>query len=238
MGSPEGVHYLYGIISQVSVKSPSTKIVQRVYVALAAHYGYPAPTHPRGRPLNVLVETILSQHTSDKNSRRAFVQLRKRFPQWNDVANAEASDIEDAIRSGGLARQKSVRIQQVLRIIKQREGRITLARLKRMTDADGYDYLTTLPGIGGKTACCVLLFALGRNVMPVDTHIQRITRRLGWIQPNGTADAARSVWEARLPANTCYHAHVLLIAHGRQTCLAQRPRCTVCPLRRGCPAAD
>ncbi len=214
--------------------APRKKMVGTVYAKLASRYGMPAPTHPRGRLLDVLVETILSQHTSDANSHRAFLELRKQYPRWEQVCEADPKSIERAIRSGGLARQKSVRIQTVLRSIREREGRLSLARLKKMSTDAVYNYLTSLPGVGDKTACCVLLFALDRPVMPVDTHIHRVTKRLGWISSRATPDVARATWERALPAEHLYHAHVLLIAHGRRCCVAQRPRCPECPIRAHC----
>lgn len=216
--------------------APRKKTVEIIYQALATYYGSPPATHPQGKPIDVLIETILSQHTSDKNSHRAYVQLRRAFPRWDEVLTAPARAVEKAIRSGGLARQKSTRIQRVLQIIKEREGRITLTRLTRLSDAEAYAYLTSLPGVGGKTACCVLLFALGRPVMPVDTHIVRITRRLGLISGKGTPDQARATWESALPPESLYYMHVLLIAHGRQTCTARNPACGRCPLRARCPS--
>ena len=215
--------------------APQKSTVNAVYRRLAAHYGRPAPTHPRGKPVDVLVETILSQHTSDTNSHRAFLSLRRAFPRWEDVRTAPPRRIETAIRAGGLARQKSRRIKEVLAIIKEREGRISLARLNRMSDDEAYTYLTSLPGVGDKTACCILLFALGRTVMPVDTHIHRITRRLEWIPTKAPPAHARAVWEKCLSPDKLYHAHVLLIAHGRRTCTARNPACGACPIRRLCP---
>lgn len=205
-----------------------------VYTKLAARYGEPTATHPKGDPLNVLVETILSQHTSDRNSHRAYLTLRKTFPAWADVIAASPRAVERAIKSGGLARQKSVRIQTVLRQIYNREGSLNLDRLQSLSTDEAYTYLTTLPGVGGKTACCVLLFALNRNVMPVDTHIHRIVKRLGWIPSKATPDDARAVLEKGLADGHCYRLHVLLIAHGRQTCTARSPACGACPIRRHC----
>lgn len=223
--------------SRRSTRRPQRRTVHDVYERLAERYGHPSPTHPTGKPVDVLVETILSQHTSDKNSHRAFVELRRTYPKWADLLSADPHDIEQAIRSGGLAKQKSVRIQQVLRIIAEREGRVSLALLQKMSDQEAYDYLTSLPGIGDKTACCVLLFALGRPKMPVDTHIHRIIKRLGWIASSATPETARHLIESALPQEYLYHMHVLLIAHGRQTCQAQIPRCSSCPINRKCPSA-
>lgn len=217
---------------------PFTRTVTSVFTKLSAHYGRPAATHPSGRPLDVLVETILSQHTSDRNSHRAFLSLRRAFPRWSDLLTADPKEIEKAIRCGGLAKQKSIRIQAVLRLIHEREGKLSLAHLNRLPDEEAYAYLAGLPGIGGKTACCVLLFSLGRPVMPVDTHIHRIVQRLGWIAARATPDAARKVLEARLAPEQIYWMHVLLIAHGRQTCLAIRPRCGECPICAHCAHAQ
>ena len=229
------VDYRAGLISQVTVMVPLNKTIADTYRKLAAHYGWPEATHPKGKPLDVLIETILSQHTSDANSRRAYRELRHVFPRWDQVLTASPRAIEKAIRSGGLARQKSVRIKEVLRQIKEREGRIALARLGRMPPDEAYSYLASLPGVGGKTACCVLLFALGHPVMPVDTHIHRIIRRLGWVRPNARPDETRAVLEKYLSPSRLYHAHVLFIAHGRRICTARNPACGSCPLRSICP---
>lgn len=209
-------------------------IARRVLAALKAYYGPPATSHPKGEPLDALIGTILSQHTSDINSHRAFETLRRALPTWEAVAAAPVDRIADAIRSGGLAGQKSVRIKKVLQRIKETEGRLNLDRLKSMSDADAYEYLTALPGVGDKTACCVLLFSLGRSVMPVDTHIHRITRRLGWIDDKTSPADARAVLERAFPPEDLYDLHVLLIAHGRQTCTARNPKCDCCPLRKFC----
>ncbi len=229
------VDYLAGLISQVTVMAPPIKAVKDAYRKLAAHYGWPEATHPKGKALDVLIETILSQHTSDTNSRRAYHELRRVFPRWEQVLAASPRAIEKAIRSGGLAHQKSVRIQAVLKQIKDREGRIALARLSRMPTDEAYSYLASLPGVGGKTACCVLLFALGHPVMPVDTHIHRIVGRLGWIRPNALPQETRAVLEKYLSPSQLYHAHVLFIAHGRRICTARNPACGRCPLRSICP---
>lgn len=229
-----GIEYRATSISQATVMAPNRTTAHTVFRKLATQYGQPVATHPHGKPLDVLIETILSQHTSDKNSHRAYLALRRAFPRWDDVLSAPPHRIKEAIRFGGLAQQKSRRIKEVLGLIKQREGRLTLTRIKRMDDDEAYAYLTSLPGVGGKTACCVLLFALDRPVMPVDTHIQRIVKRIGWIRPNGSPDQARAVLEKCLSPALLYGAHVLLIAHGRQTCTARRPACRECPIRRHC----
>jgi len=229
------VDYRAGLISQVTVMASPNKTIKEAYRKLAIHYGWPEATHPKGKPLDVLIETILSQHTSDTNSHRAYRELRRIFPRWEQVLTASPGAIEEAIRSGGLAHQKSVRIKAVLKQIKDREGRIALTSLHRMPADEAYSYLISLPGVGGKTACCVLLFALGHPVMPVDTHIHRIVGRLGWIRPNALPQETRAVLEKNLSPSQLYHAHVLFIAHGRRTCTARNPACGRCPLRSMCP---
>ena len=194
----------------------------------------PFPAKPRLPPLDELVATVLSQHTSDRNSERAFASLRDRYPAWEDVWRAPASAVADAIRSGGIADQKAVRIQRILAAIREREGRLDLARLGGMPDAEVEVYLTSLPGVGPKTAACVLLFSLGRPAFPVDTHVHRVATRLGWIPAGTGAARAQELLTERVPPELRYELHLALVAHGRTTCLARRPRCGECPLRTWC----
>lgn len=201
--------------------------------ALERDYG-PLPPRKCEPPLSVLVATILSQNTSDINSQRAYRNLRRRFPGWAGVAAAEPRAIEAAIHCGGLAKIKAARIRAVLRLIREREGRLSLARLKTMRSADALAWLTGLPGVGVKTACCVLLFGLGRPVMPVDTHVYRIAGRLGWVRPKMPVDAVHVVLERLIPPRWILPVHLHLIAHGRRICRPRRPRCGECPLARHC----
>ncbi|HLZ22847.1 MAG TPA: endonuclease III [Ktedonobacterales bacterium] len=209
--------------------------VSRVYDLLVETYGEP-PWEPDGDALGGLIGTVLSQHTSDVNSARAFAQLVSRFPTWEAVRDAPVEAIADAIRPGGLAQVKAERIQRILRILTERlSGRaLTLDALKEMPLADALDYLESLPGVGPKTAACVLLFSLGQPAFPVDTHVWRVTRRLGLIGPKVTADAAHSVLTELIPPEWRHTMHVDLIQHGRQICHAQRPECDRCTLRSEC----
>lgn len=185
---------------------------------------------PRLAPLDELIATVLSQHTSDVNSERAFETLRQRFPDWEDVLTAPTSRVADAIRRGGIAEQKAPRIQRILATVREREGRLDLGRLHRMTDAQVEAYLTSLPGVGPKTAACVLLFSMGRAAFPVDTHVHRVTVRLGWVPAGVDAEAAHRLLSAAVPPELRYELHLALVRHGRTTCQARRPRCEVCPL--------
>ncbi len=187
--------------------------------------------------IDEIVATVLSQHTSDVNSGRAFAELKRRYPAWDQVADAPAEQVADAIRSGGIADQKARRIQRVLAAIEAREGRIDLGRLHDLDDAAVEAYLLSLPGVGPKTAACVLTFAMGREAFPVDTHVHRIAIRLGWIPATTTADKAHQLLTAQIPPEIRYDLHVAMISHGRNVCRAQRPRCDDCVLADQCAYA-
>jgi endonuclease III len=184
--------------------------------------------------IDEIVATVLSQHTSDLNSERAFAELKQRYPSWEQVADAAVEQVADAIRSGGIADQKARRIQRLLAAIEDREGRIDLDRLNDLDDAAVEAYLLSLPGVGPKTAACVLTFAMGRAAFPVDTHVHRIAIRLGWIPASTTADKAHQLLTAQIPPEIRYDLHVAMISHGRSVCRAQRPRCEDCVLADLC----
>ena len=191
-------------------------------------YG-PVRRSPSGRPVEGLVATVLSQNTSDLNSRRAFGSLMDRFGTIDRVADAAPEAIEDAIRSGGLARTKSVRIKTILAAIRAREGRLSLDRLAGLPAVEAIGALTALNGVGAKTAHCVLLFDLGVPVFPVDTHVLRITRRLGWIDENTGLAKAHRLLAPLVAPDDALDLHVLLIRHGRAVC-RPKPRCDDCAL--------
>jgi endonuclease-3 len=194
----------------------------------------PLQPKPRLSVLDELVATVLSQHTSDRNSERAFASLKARFPTWDEVRLAPTSGVADAIRSGGIAQQKAPRIQRLLAVVAEREGRLDLARLEGLTDAEVDAYLTSLPGVGPKTAACVLLFAMGRPAFPVDTHVHRVTTRLGWVPAAATAEQAHALLARAVPAGLRYDLHMALVIHGRTVCQARNPRCAACAVRDLC----
>jgi len=202
---------------------------------LASHYGSRV-WYQRNEPLPELIQTILAQHTSDLNAERAFGDLWKTFAGWDAIADAEILAIEDSIRSGGLARQKAPRIKAVLQEIRVRRGGFDLGFLKTLPFDDALEWLTSLNGVGPKTARCVLLFSLGFPCIPVDTHVHRVARRLGLIGDKTTADAAHDILEDAVGPEDAYRFHVYLIEHGRAICKAPRPRCPVCPLQEDCPS--
>jgi endonuclease-3 len=187
------------------------------------------------KPLDSLMLTVLSQNTTDANSGRAFEQLTARFPTWEAVLAAPARDIADTIRSGGLAEIKSGRIMQILARINEDRGRLDLTFLKRMPIGEVRDYLLKLPGVGRKTAAVVMLFALGMPAFPVDTHVLRVSKRLGLIAPGTTMDKAHDLFEGMVAPEAMSDLHLGLIRHGRTICIARRPRCPVCVLLDLCP---
>ncbi len=196
-------------------------------------YG-PVEWEPRYNPAEELVYTILSQHTSDINSERAFLNLMKTFESLDRIADAPVYEIERAIRSGGLSKQKSARIKEVLNIVRADVGSFDLSFLGEMPLEEAKAWLKSLPGVGPKTAAIILCFSLGMPAMPVDTHIYRVSRRLGLIGPKVSADKAHDILEPMVDEDDVFAFHVYLIRHGRQVCKAQRPRCDDCALAWGC----
>jgi len=150
------------------------------------------------------------------------------------VLGAPAAEVADAIRQGGIADRKAVRIQRILALVAEREGRLDLSRLHELDDAAAEAYLTSLPGVGLKTAACVLAFSMGREAFPVDTHVHRVAARLGWVPARATADQAHGLLRELVPPDVRYDLHLALIAHGRTVCQARRPACATCVLRRKC----
>jgi endonuclease-3 len=192
---------------------------------------------PRSDPMSELVGTILSQNTSDTNSGRAFARLRERFPTWESLLGADPTAIAEAIRVGGLARMKAPRIRAVVGEVWARRGSFDLAFLAEISLEEAKAWLRSLPGVGPKTAACVLLFALGRPALPVDTHVYRVAKRLGLVPARvGTAEA-HGLLEGMLAPDEVYPFHMSLIKHGRRICKAQRPLCPQCVLAHGCPSA-
>ncbi len=202
---------------------------------LAAVHG-PVEWEPRYNAAEELVYTILSQHTSDLNSERAYQTLMDTFGTLNAVAEASPEAIEDAIRHGGLAKQKSVRIKTVLNLVYEEVGSFDLSFLGEMPLDEAKTWLKKFPGIGPKTAAIILCFALGMPAMPVDTHIYRVSQRLRLIGPKVNADKAHDLLEPMVPPKDVFAFHVYLIRHGRQICKAQRPKCGECVLAKRCPS--
>jgi endonuclease-3 len=200
-------------------------------------YGEPE-WRPHGDATAELVLTLLSQNTSDSNSGRAFSRLLQRFPDWESVLEAPLAEVEDAIRPGGLAPTKAPRLQAMLAEVKTRSGGFDLSFLREMPAEEAREWLRTLPAVGPKTAACVLLFGLGMPGLPVDTHVFRVSTRLGLVDQKLGPEKAQTLLEALVPAKDHFVFHILLIRHGRHTCTARNPACERCPLLENCPAGQ
>ncbi len=200
---------------------------------LADRYG--APSKPRLEPLEELVLTILSQSTTDRNRDRAWEALRERYPVWDSLRRVPRPELETTIRVAGLATQKATAIQAVLERLHSEVGRPSLDHLADMSDDEGLAYLSSFKGVGVKTAACVLCFALGRPVLPVDTHVHRIATRLGWVPPRANSVSAHQTLNRQVPEEIRFSLHMHLIQLGRDICTARRPSCERCPLADTCP---
>ncbi len=221
---------------------PRTEDALYAHNALLEEYGN-HPWHARD-PVATLVNTILSQNTNDVNRDTAYERLRERFPRegkgsetalsWEQVRDAPEEEVVDAIRPAGLGPTKGPRIQGALRTITEREGEITLDFLRDMSNEEARRWLTDLPGVGPKTAAIVLCFALGKPAFPVDTHVHRVSQRLGLIPEGTSREKAHDVLEDIVPEKLYYAFHLNLIAHGRAICHARSPECERCMLREAC----
>jgi endonuclease-3 len=213
--------------------------VLRVRERLREVYGVPL-MKPHGHPLAELVLTVLSQSTNDRNRDVAYLRLRARLGSWEAVMRAPVGEVEEAIRPGGISKVKSARIQAILRAIaadpRDPEHELSLDWLQDAPIAEARDYLTALPGVGRKTAACVLLFAYGRRDVPVDTHVSRVGMRLELLQPGAPFERLHDQMLALTPPGEELELHVNLLRHGRRTCAARRPACGECALARMCPS--
>jgi endonuclease-3 len=198
------------------------------------HYG-PIPWEGHGDPLDVLILTILSQNTNDGNRDRAYRSLRERFPDYESMVSAPVEELAETIRVGGLHRQKAERIQGILREIKAKQGSYDLSYLRTLSREDALQELLSFKGVGKKTAGIVLSFSLNKPYFPVDTHITRITRRLGLVQRN---QDPHDVMNELVPDGLKYQLHLHLIRHGREICKARKPRCEECVVQDLCPVPE
>jgi endonuclease III len=202
-------------------------------------YGRPLAEH-HGHPIAELILTVLSQSTNDRNRDVAYLALRERFPTWEAVRDAPVDELEEAIRPGGISKIKSARIKAILRAITDTApgNELSLDWLPELTVPEAQRYLTSLPGVGRKTAACVLLFAVGMRDVPVDTHVSRVGTRLAMFRPGAPFEELHDTMLAITPPGEELELHLNLLRHGRRTCYARRPNCPGCALRRMCPSAD
>jgi len=211
--------------------------VERIIALLEKEYDK-REWRPDGKPLAGLVRTILSQNTSDTNSKRAFNILMSAFGSWQAIASAPVEHIAYAIRVGGLSRIKAVRIKQILNEIEKEHGCISLDFLSLLNVSEAKDYLMRLPGVGEKTANCVLLFSLGNPCLPVDTHVFRVAKRLGLVEDKVSIEKAHYLLQQQVPPSKVYQFHIHMIEHGRKICHARNPECDRCILSNDCPSSS
>jgi endonuclease-3 len=207
--------------------------LKEVHELLIGEYGH-HPWKSHRDPLSEMVRTILSQNTSDVNSNRAFSRLRDRFGDWHDILDADVEEIVEAIRPGGLGRIKAPRIKGALEAILGERGDLDLSFLQELDLHEARVWLESLEGVGPKTAACVLLFSLGRPTLPVDTHVLRVSRRVGLIESGTSAEKAHEILGDMVSDGAVYDFHVNMVTHGRRVCHAQRPACDVCVIARLC----
>ena len=211
----------------------SRATLRKITLLLEKHYGVPRRRGP-GNLLDILIETILSQNTNDQNRDRAYQRLKRRFPHWEEVLEAKTTRIVSAIRQGGLAKQKAERIHEILHWIKKQEGRLSLSFLKKMDSVEIKKTIGALKGIGPKTLHCLLLFGLRREAFPVDTHILRIGKRLGFIPEGMHAEKAHLWMIPLIPKEKSLSLHLNLIRFGRAVCKAKNPSCDICFISGEC----
>jgi endonuclease-3 len=216
----------------ITHRAPSARRIATLRERLRALYGVPL-AQPHGQPLAELILTVLSQSTNDRNRDVAYLRLRERLGSWEAVRDAPLAEVEEAIRPGGISQVKSRRIQAILTAIEPR-GELSLAWLADAPVSEGRAYLTALPGVGRKTAACVLLFSFGLRDVPVDTHVSRVATRLGLLPPGAPFERQHDAMLALTPPGAELELHLNLLRHGRRTCHARAPRCEECELRRSC----
>ncbi|HIM79959.1 MAG TPA: endonuclease III [Dehalococcoidia bacterium] len=223
--------------SKAAAKIKSMPSIDQIIRIMTDRYG-PFAEEPRLDAAHEIVFTILSQHTSDTNSSRAYHLLMDKFGTLEEVARGEPSDIESTIAPGGLAKIKAPRIKQVLNLILELNGSLDLSFLRELPLDEAKAWLRQLPGIGPKSAGIILSFALGMPAMAIDTHIYRVSKRLALIGPKVTADKAHDILEAVVDPDQVYPFHLAFITHGRQVCKAQRPLCGECVVAEACPSRE
>jgi len=205
----------------------------KVHKKLIEAFGEPTWRNPLP-PVDELVSTILSQNTNDVNRDRAFDSLREKFPTWEQVRDADTDEVIEAVRVAGLANQKGPRLQNVLREITEERGSLDLSFLNDLPLEEARDWLTKFKGVGPKTAAIVLCFSLNRPAFPVDTHVYRVTGRIGLRPENISVEKTHPYLEDVFPPETYYAAHLNIIRLGREVCAARKPNCPVCPVRELC----
>ncbi len=211
--------------------------IRHINSLLVKKYGIPPRSKIPPGPVDMLIATILSQNTNDKNSYKAFHNLKDNYFNWEEVAKLTTSKIEKIIKVAGLGKQKSKAIKNVLSTLLKQKGKISLDHLKKMNDEDVLQELVSFPGVGVKTASCVLLFSLRKNFCPVDTHVHRTTNRIGIVKTS-TPDKTFIILNKNMPDGIAHQFHTNLIRLGREICKPANPNCTICPVLNICDYKD
>lgn len=209
------------------------KKIDRINKLLIQHFGIPPKAKKNPTPLDAIIGTILSQNTNDKNSYQAYRNLKDNFKNWDELTLLKPSQIEKYIRIAGLGKQKSKAIYELLQSLKKQEKSVSLDHIKTKNDSEILEELTSYNGVGVKTASCVLLFSLGRNICPVDTHVHRTLNRIGLVKTNNPEKTFYKILD-NIPENTAHSFHTNLIRLGREICKPTNPNCLICPLLKIC----
>jgi endonuclease-3 len=207
--------------------------INKVNKLLVAHFGIPKRPKKLPNPIDTLIATILSQNTNDKNSYQAYLNLKRKYNNWSKLAAVSRTEIEKTIKVAGLGKQKSASIKSFLTTLKKKNGRLNLQFIRKMADEEILDELTSIKGIGVKTASCVLLFSLDRNVCPVDTHVHRTLNRIGLVKTT-TPDKTFEQIKNQISNGVAHQFHTNLIRLGREICKPSKPSCSICPLLQVC----
>ncbi len=221
----------------INQNPPSESRIREIYEVLRRLYPDARSTlleGSTGKAMDVLIATILSQATNDTLSGRAFLALKKTYPAWEDVLSADPAGVEAILAVGGLQKEKTKKIKETLARIKADFGCMNLDRLKDWTPSQSFEYLSSLPGVGPKTAACVIGFGLCKPAFPVDTHVHRISRRLGLVPEKASAAKTQEILSKAVPLDIQMPLHVMMIRHGRTLCHARNPKCEECPLAGSC----
>lgn len=220
-------------LSNLQIHNAIAKKALRIANILEEFLGKPVQSKRKAAPLDSLIATLLSQNTNDRNSHKAWLNLRRTFPTWERVALAPTKRLANVIEVGGLKNQKAKRIKEILKLVKKEAGSYDLSFLKKKSDSEIIEYLTSMNGIGMKTAACVLVFSLGRDVFPVDTHIHRLCNRLGLVKTKNAEETFEEM-KPLVPQGNAYPFHINLIRFGRKVCRSNNPLCGSCPLYDEC----
>ena len=216
------------------------EVVKRIVMSLdlldavLKYDSLPADAYATGEPLDGLILTLLSQNTNDRNRDKAYESLRSACPTWEDVARRTATEIAVLIRSAGLGDTKAARMRDILKVIRKDFGSYSLVAMNAWEPGKVKEYLSNLPGIGPKTVACVMVFDLNMPAFPVDTHVARISRRLGWVPEKWPPEKIQDFLESVVPAERCRGGHLNMIEHGRRVCHARKPECPICVLQGLC----